>query len=183
MTQTDNKWIAKYSKVLPKILEGEFEKSLYEACVNNLMDLGNKLRLNNFAYSIRELSRHILHRLAPDDNVRSSIWYELHDPNKPESITRQQRVKYAIQGKLSDSVIHKLNIDVDIVCDELVETINALSKFTHIEVKTFDIEAKDVELFAKDVFSTFNMFVKQITEFRERLHDELINHIDEKLVD
>jgi hypothetical protein len=33
------------------------------------------LRLNNFATNIRELSRIMLHRLAPDQQVRACTWY------------------------------------------------------------------------------------------------------------
>ena len=37
-----------------------FQKSLLEDCFDNLKDKNNRLRFNNFAYSIRELSRHFL---------------------------------------------------------------------------------------------------------------------------
>lgn len=48
---------------LNKLLSTQFEIDLLEALITNLKDKSNKLRLNNFAYSIRELSRHFLHSL------------------------------------------------------------------------------------------------------------------------
>ena len=54
--------------ILP-YLKTDFEKNLLEAAIKNLKDVGNKLRLNNFAYATRELTRHYLKRLAPDADV------------------------------------------------------------------------------------------------------------------
>lgn len=87
--------------ILP-YLETSFEKDLLEAALKNLEDGKNKLRLNNFAYSARELTRHYLKRLAPDTEVLNAPWFKPNDPKKPKAITREQRIKYAIQGYLSD---------------------------------------------------------------------------------
>lgn len=56
---------------IKSILNGEFEASLFEASLVSLSDKGNKLRLNNFAYSIRELSRHFLKSLSPEGNIKN----------------------------------------------------------------------------------------------------------------
>ena len=47
-------------------MKTSFEKDLLEAALKNLEDGKSKLRLNNFAYSACELTRHYLKRLAPD---------------------------------------------------------------------------------------------------------------------
>jgi len=47
-------------KGITERLSGNFEHDLFEASLHNLDDSSNKLRFNNFAYSIRELTRHIL---------------------------------------------------------------------------------------------------------------------------
>ena len=62
--------------ILP-YLETSFEKSLLEAALYNLSDSSNKLRLNNFAYATRELTRHFLARLAPDAEVHNAPWLNL----------------------------------------------------------------------------------------------------------
>lgn len=51
-------------------MKTSFEKDLLEAALKNLEDGKSKLRLNNFAYSARELTRHYLKRLAPDTESR-----------------------------------------------------------------------------------------------------------------
>ncbi|POY36268.1 hypothetical protein C3K47_10965 [Solitalea longa] len=72
--------------------------------MDNLLDKGNKLRFNNFAYGIRELSRHILHNLSPDKEVINCVWYK-NDSKKPGQLTRAERVKYAIQKGLPDKFV------------------------------------------------------------------------------
>lgn len=63
-------------------LKTSFEKDLLEAVLKNLEDGKNKLRLNNFAYSARELTRHYLKRLAPDIEVLNAPWFKPNDPKK-----------------------------------------------------------------------------------------------------
>ena len=46
-----------------------FQQELLNACFDNLKDQNNRLRFNNFAYSIRELSRHFLNTLATKEDV------------------------------------------------------------------------------------------------------------------
>lgn len=43
---------------IKRLLKSQFETDLFEASLASLNKTGNKLRYNNFAYSIRELSRH-----------------------------------------------------------------------------------------------------------------------------
>ena len=72
MIKTDTN---KIERAIKRYLDGDFEKRLISSCLKNLLDTNNELRFNNFAYSIRELSRHILHRLAPDEKVLNCSWY------------------------------------------------------------------------------------------------------------
>ena len=37
----------------------DFERELFSAALHNLHDASNSLRLNNFAFSVRELMRHV----------------------------------------------------------------------------------------------------------------------------
>lgn len=60
--------------ILP-YLKTSFEKDLLEAALKNLEDGKNKLRLNNFAYAARELTRHFLKRLAPNAEVLNAPYY------------------------------------------------------------------------------------------------------------
>lgn len=77
-----------------KLLNSKFEKDLFEASLKNLEDKSNKLRFNNFSYSIRELLRHILHNLAPDNEIISCSWYK-NETGTPGIISRGERVRHA----------------------------------------------------------------------------------------
>ena len=69
-------------------LKTAFEKDLLEAALANLNDSNNKLRLNNFAYAARELTRHFLERLAPDKEVLGAPWFTVENEAKPNEPTR-----------------------------------------------------------------------------------------------
>ena len=93
-------------------LSSQFEKDLFHAAIENITHSTSPIRFNNFAYTLRELTRHVLKRLAPDENILKSQWYknELSDEN---GITRPQRIYYAIHGGLDPAYVQeKLGIDV-----------------------------------------------------------------------
>jgi len=53
----------------------QFEKDVFEAGLLSLDQLTNPLRLNHFATTLRELSRMVLVRLAPDPDIKACAWY------------------------------------------------------------------------------------------------------------
>ena len=61
---------------------------------------------------MRELIRVVLERLAPDEEVVNAPWFESNYKEHTNKVTRSQRIKYAIQGWLSDDyVTNTLRID------------------------------------------------------------------------
>ncbi len=165
-------------------LSGDFEHNLFEASLHNLDDSSNKLRFNNFAYSIRELTRHILARLAPDQNVINTTWYRPIDTKRPDLITRKQRMQYAIQGGLSNEYVSgSLGIDVDEIGKKINDTIDILSKYTHINPKTFDIESNSVESMSIEVLESVVLLFRTIDECRAQLTTSLEKHIDRTIID
>jgi len=58
---------------IKQLLSNQFELDLFEASIASLNDRTNKLRFNNFACSIRELSRHLLYNLAPEERVKNCV--------------------------------------------------------------------------------------------------------------
>lgn len=149
---------------MEEILESEFEVELFKAATYNLNQKENKLRYNNFAYSIRELSRHFLYRLAPEENVKHCSWFkEETEDGKP---TRTQRIKYAIQGGISDNMLNLLGFDSNNLNEEIraiKKTIDSLSKYTHINPETFDIDSKDVDEMSAKVLGDFKIFAERIS--------------------
>lgn len=99
---------------IKNLLYSDFELELFEASLRNLRDNQNKLRFNNFAYSIRELSRHIQHNLAPDEEVINCVWYR-NETGDVGKLSRGERVKYAIQGGLTNNFVDTEILELEII--------------------------------------------------------------------
>ena len=160
-----------------------FERELLNAAFTNL-NVPNPLRFNNFAYSLRELLRHVLHRLSPDGEVSQCDWFKP-DPTSSTGYTRQHRLKYAIQGGLSDFyVTKKLEMEeIDEVVKELLSIIKLLSSYTHIESHTFDISESEVERLSTECLEATLGFVEKISEARNQVLGMLIDEIDSSLLE
>ncbi len=169
-------------QILP-YLETDFEKELLEAAIYNLKDVDNKLRLNNFAYAARELTRHFLERLAPDKEVLHAPWFKPYDKDNSNTITREQRIKYAIQGCFSDEFMdNKLKIDLTDVSANLRKSINDLSKYTHVGPKTFDVdETKLLEVTYGILDDTLGLF-STIDDAQKQVERAVYECIDEKMI-
>ncbi|MCO6060434.1 hypothetical protein NG726_27750 [Pseudomonas sp. MOB-449] len=162
--------------------DNQFELSLYQSAVRNLTDAENRLRFNNFAYAMRELSRHILHRLAPAEEVLQCEWYT-NQTQSPDGVTRIQRAIYATQGGLSDEYVRTtLNIDPSAAHRALKNAIDALSRYTHIEEAVFDLPPDEVELLVTDTTEAFAGFAAMIKACRDQVVDGLELAIHENAV-
>jgi len=173
----------KYQERINNALLDGFEKELLDSAFVNLLT-PNPLRLNNFAYALRELTRHILHRLAPDDDLKQCQWFAP-DSTSSTGITRKHRIKFAIQGGLSDFYVKKklfIN-EIDQVSSDLIAIINRLSGFTHIEKATFNSSIEDTKSTADDCLSATLDFINKIDELREKIADKLFNDISDVLID
>ncbi len=181
---------------IKKILTSQFEIDLFEASLASLKDKNNKLRYNNFSYSIRELSRHFLNSLSPEENVKKCSWYKIEKSNikqcayckKPdidEKPTRTQKIKYAIQGGLSDKTLGKLGFETGKLSNTvklIKNTIDSLSKFTHINADVFNLNDEDTEKNSKQVLSVFKIFVETIDDYRQQLKSFLDGHIEAQMI-
>jgi len=178
MTSTDF-----FKNEIKKRLTNDFEKRLLEAALFNLENVENKLRFNNFSYSLRELSRHILERLAPDNEVHECKWFTVSDPEKPKMITRNQRIKYAIQGGLSDGYVKEnLKIDTDTTGKKVIKSITYLSKYTHINPETFDIEDKKISELSEKIMDAVLLLFITIEESRESLTEKLEDNVNKEVL-
>lgn len=117
---------------IKKYLEDGYEKDFLDACLRNLADVENPLRLSNFSYSLRELIREVLSRRAPDENIKKCLWF-VPDENAKNGVTRLQRVKYAIQGGLPDKLLdEEMTALVAGTSKKVRDQVDKLSEFTHI---------------------------------------------------
>lgn len=153
------------------LIKTSFEQDLCEAAFDNLQTK-SKLRFNNFAYSIRELSRHILHRLAPSDDVQRCSWYK---PTKNEKgvivITRADRINYAIYGGFDNNALSAMGLNgyIENARKNLLASIDSLSKYTHINKDTFDVSDSETSEFVNNVIDSFNGFVDCMNDIRQQV--------------
>ncbi|MDM8174101.1 hypothetical protein QT327_06990 [Olivibacter sp. 47] len=170
-------------ELVKKIFTSQFELDLFSASLASLNDVNNKLRYNNFAYSIRELSRHFLHALAPESKIKNCVWYT------PETIdnrpTRAQRIKYAIQGGISDDILQSWDFDIDNLTEtikSIKNTIDSLSKYTHINENVFNLDDDSIKVKSNEVLAMFARFVMNIDEYRENLKQSLDGQIEDQMI-
>jgi len=170
----------------------QFERDVFEAGLLSLDQVINPLRLNHFATTLRELSRIVLVRLAPDADVKACAWYS-QAQGQPE-ITRHQRITYAVQAGLLDPfVTNTLQLDVAKMRKELLYSINELSKFTHIGPAVFGVSGVQLDMTVTESLEAFLAFLEMIQECRQSvenavqdqaeqvLHDELLSKTVDKL--
>lgn len=168
---------------IKRLLERPFEVELFEASIANLNNRENVLRYNNFAYSIRELSRHFLERLAPDEKVKNCSWFRIE--TKDGRPTRAQRIKYAIQGGIIDEQLEEWGFDIIDLNDTIKEikgTIDSLSRYTHINPEVFNLKDVEIEKYSKKVFNAFDDFIFAIDNYKENLKTFLDGHIEGHMI-
>ncbi|MDA3943801.1 MAG: hypothetical protein PF694_09730 [Bacteroidetes bacterium] len=172
-----------FDGIFDKHLKTDFEKNLLKACHSNLQDTNNSLRFNNYAYSLRELSRHLLKRLAPDDRILKCKWYKNEIPDKENGITRNQRIKYAIQGGLLDSFIEEeLGLDIFETKKKLKDAITILNKHTHVNEDTFALEKETVKKHVSEINDAFSELFSDIELCRNEIVSGIESAIDEALI-
>ena len=175
--------LAAENTILQYLKQG-FEQDLFKAAVANVDDANNKLRLNNFAYAMRELIRTVLERLAPDDEVVNAPWFEPNDKDKPDKVTRTQRIKYAIQGWLSDEFITEtLGIDHSENDKQLRKSIDVLSKYTHVTPLTFGMSSVDVTKCVLNVLLQMQCFLMDVAEAHAQIRNAAMECIDEEMIE
>lgn len=173
--------LEKYQNELKNLTTNEFEKELLAASLKNLISKDNKLRFNNFAYGIRELSRHILLSLAPNDQVEKCCWYK-NESKKPDNTTRAEKIKYAIQKGLPDYFVETF-YDTEDHIYLIKETLEVLNKFTHVNSDTFDLSDHKLDILSSEVLNTFRDFAFGIKEFNKLFKKELEEHIDKVVME
>jgi len=164
-------------------LATRFERDLFVASIENITNSTSLIRFNNFAYAIRELTRHVLKRLAPDNEVLNSKWYK-NETDTENRISRKQRIYYAIHGGLLPTYVQNtLNIDVESFYKNFRDIINNLSKYTHIEKETFGIDEASTYLYANETLETLVELFDFIEKTKETLAEALFEKAISALVD
>jgi hypothetical protein len=166
---------------IKSFLRTDFEIELFKASVAYIDNTGDPLRFNSFSASLRELSRHLLSRLAPDEEVRKCSWFKVETDNGAP--TRKQRIIYAIQGGLSTRFIEdELYIDASDEIKDSISSINLLSKFTHVNEETFNISQSKCVAQAESVLDSFVQIFEIIAQAREEIKASVHDYITDELM-
>lgn len=169
-------------RIIKDNLQG-FELRLFEAAIVNLKEDDNVLSANNFAYSIRELIRNMIERLAPDGDVKGAPWYqEERNLDGLVKITRRQRIKYAVQKWFLDGFAKdKLNISLDGYYKDFGRIFAELNKYTHIEEKTFNVAPSDKTILAHKILGNLLWFINLINDAQAQIINSTIDLVDKEL--
>ena len=98
-----------FIKEFDKLLVTEFEKDLFVSSLRNYCSHGNPLRFHNFAFSMRELVLQVIDRRAPNEQVKSAVWYTKESDRF--EVTRRQKLKFCAQKYISDSYLDEYTLD------------------------------------------------------------------------
>lgn len=162
-------------------LDNAFEKKLFLASINYLNNKTDPLRANSFCYSLRELFRHVFDRLSPDTNVLNCSWFKAE--TKTGSPSRRQKYIYAVQGGLTSEFVEKeLKIDVLEPWKQIRDSIDTLSKYTHVGHKTFDVKGSEVDKIASEALESLLTIFQMTNDARYELHHSLEGHLDRELM-
>ncbi|ENF6529976.1 TPA: hypothetical protein ACWP0Z_003668 [Escherichia coli] len=157
-------------------LETNFEKELFTACLRNYASHGNPLRFHNFAFSIRELIKHIIEKKSPNDKLLQASWYKRE--HEHYEISRRQRLKYCSQAKISDAYLGEEFLEESNErIDEMLKLYFFLNKYTHITEKYMHPSPQEFFLKAKQILQI-------ATEILNGIHicrDELIRTLEDKI--
>jgi hypothetical protein len=159
-----------------------FEKQVFKAGLMSLGQVGNPLRLNHFATTLRELSRVVLERLAPEPEIKACAWYTQASGEPP--ITRGQRITYAVQAGLLDVFVsNTLRLDVDKMRRNLLKAMDELSKYTHITPAVFGVTGQPLDALVTESLEAFFAFLEMIDECRSAVESAVEQHARQALHD
>ncbi|MDY1010233.1 hypothetical protein [Sphingomonas sp. CFBP9019] len=147
-----------------------FLKSLCKGAITVGRDKTNPIRGNLVASALRELATHVLHSLAPDDEVRRCVWFEQAKDTK--TVTRGQRARYIVQAGLPDDFVkEKLKVDTAAMAKPLLDAMDKLHKATHVRVETVVRKGSAVREMLYEVITEVHTLLEDATEARGSIKD------------
>ncbi|POR52564.1 hypothetical protein [Bosea psychrotolerans] len=145
-------------------------------------DKENPIRGNLFAAALRELVTHVLHTLAPDDELKRCEWYaQEKDTTGP---TRAQRATYISQGGLLPKFVEEeLSLDPKATIKPLTDAMSKLNAVTHVKSETVLNDSRKVlNLGAASLEALLNLF-ESARECRAAVAHKLADHVDQAVLD
>lgn len=173
----------KYQQQITAQLQGDFEKNLLAAAVTYLDREDDLLRFSSFCYSIRELLRIVLARMAPDEEVKAcGLWYEPETPTGMPS--SRQRLFYAIWGGLSQHLLNEiLQLDIRKSWNDIRVSFRAISATAQITPEILDMDYLECRRRGAELLKSLSTIFSQIASCRSEIATRLQRYIDKGLLD
>jgi len=163
----------------------KFFDTVLEGCFRVARDRDNPLRGNFAASGLREAIGHVLHSLAPDEDVRACVWFIQATDTK--TVTRQQRASYIVKAGLPDEFVSDtLDIDVRDYTTPLIEVMDGLNRATHVRADTILSKGSKIRVMIHDVLRGLDQLLEAANKSREAIThavaDAMQEAVFEKLI-
>lgn len=147
-----------------------FLKKICKGAIKAGRDKTNPIRGNLVASALRELATHVLHSLAPDEEVRRCVWFE--QARDTKTVTRGQRARYIVQAGLPDDFVkEKLKVEAGAMAKPLLDAMNKLHKATHVRADTVVHKGSAVREMLYDVLSEIHALLEEAGQARHSIKD------------
>jgi hypothetical protein len=150
---------------------------IFQSALQSYRDSSNTLRFTNAGNGLRELIRELFIKIAPDQELKRCSWFV---PNKESKtgVTRAHRIRFAIFSYLSEKDFpESFCEEVDSLCKEILESIDELSKLTHVTKEVLDIpEPKAIQILNR-FLQSFSIMLDVIKSSRAIVADLLYQEI------
>ena len=141
-----------------------------------LLDIENPTRIHLFALSVREVMSYLLHKLAPDEDVKACQWFQPVTENGAPS--RIQRAEYAIRGGLSADDFPDLSDIESEAKAKLKDRIDDLNKLTHVRPNTHIEDPEEIAQVARETIFALSSFLDLIEAYRTEVQSIVAESID-----
>lgn len=166
---------------LEERLPDQFARDLLAGSLLVAKDSANPVRLHLAAAGLRELFGHVLHRDAPDEDVRACAWF-VQDPNTP-TVTRGQKAIYLTQGGLSDAFVEGLGLDVGDLHKTAIKSIQVLNKATHVRPETLIVDEAAIDTFIEEALAALEGLLVSFQDGRDAVRDSLVDDVFQAMWD
>jgi Predicted pPIWI-associating nuclease len=151
-----------------RMQKDRFFRTVVQGCFRVGQDKQNPLRGNFSASGLREAIGHLLHNLAPDQEVRACVWFV--QAKDTPTVTRQQRASYIVRAGLPDGFVSDtLNLDVRELTKPLIEMMNGLNKVTHVRPDTILSDGAKIRQMVQEVLQGIDQLLEAAAGSREAI--------------
>lgn len=169
---------------LKKLLSDSFDKKLVDYAFRNLEDKTNSIRLNNFAYVLRELLYRILDREAPHKDVSKSPWFKSMIKWDKAKATKEQQMQYMMLDKFPNDFVNQvLKINTKDAAEHLNGILKSMNAYTHISPKTTDYSDVDIERKVGKVCELFTNLFGLMSKIKSKIYNGVEKRIDKELLE